>query len=271
MAIRIKQTLYRSPMVRYLYACARSPFDRREAGYLFSNASEYVRALRTKDSEPTVLHTHDGLDIAIRQNRFDAEIVREVYFRRPYTRHVRLRGQPVVIDIGGYIGDFTLFAVRYLGAARVIVCEPTAENFAVLQHNVALNGYGDRVTALDVAVGPPGELALYVDHATAGEVHASSHWYRDGERRAVTSVPLADLLDWQGLDRVDLLKIDCEGGEYAILGEAALETLARIDNVVFEYHEVDGYLERLQAILDRLAEAGFTVHRDGHIVSAVRR
>jgi len=266
----VKRALYRSPAVRYLYARARSPLDRREGDRLFTNGRDYVRALYRKDEDPTVLHTRDGLDIAIRQNRWDAEIVREIFFRRPYTRRTSVGASPVVVDIGGYIGDFTLYAVRYLGAARVVVCEPTLENFDVLRRNVTLNGYEDRVTALNVAVGAPGELTLFVQTDAAGEIHASSQWYRDQPPRTVPSVPLAELLDTHGVERIDLLKVDCEGGEYAILADAPDDVLERTENVVFEYHEVDGFQPMLTKIVDRLTAAGFTLHRDGHIISATR-
>lgn len=266
----VKRALYRSPTARYVYARARSPFDRREGGRLFSNADDYVRALCKKAEEHTVLHTRDGLDIAIRQNRWDAEIVREIFFRKPYTRRTVVGTAPIVVDIGGYIGDFALYALRYLGAQRVIVVEPTHENFEMLQRNVAINGFEDRVTAVNAAVGPPGELTLFVQTDTAGEIHASSQWYSEHEQRTVASIPLAELLATNGVDRVDLLKVDCEGGEYAILTDAPADVLDRIENIVFEYHEVDDYQSKLERILDRLTSAGFALHRDGHIISATR-
>ena len=266
----VKQALYRSSALRFLYARARNPFDRREGAKVFSNADAYARALYEKADGQVVLQTRDGLRIAIRRNRWDAEIVREIFFRQPYTRHTTVGPAPVVIDIGGYIGDFTLYALSRLDASRVIVYEPTLENFQLVQQNVALNGFEDRTTVVNAAVGLPGELTLFVQKDTADEIHASSYWYEEHEHRTVPSFSLEQVFETHDVDLVDLLKVDCEGGEYDILGDVPNALLDRIANVVFEYHEVDGFRPKLEHVLNRLSAAGFTLHRAGHIVSARR-
>lgn len=268
---QIKRRLYRSPTVRNVYARLRSPLDRRQGATLFVNPDVYVRALHEKANGQALLRTHDGLQIAIRRNTWDAEIVREIYFMKPYTEHLPIGPAPVVVDIGGYIGDFTLYAMKYLGASRVIVCEPTRENYDLILRNIELNGYGDEVVALNLAVGVPGELTLYVQKLDRDEVHASTYWYADEERRTVPSVSLEQLLDEHGVQRVDLLKIDCEGGEYDILSDVPAEVLRRIRNIAFEYHEVDDFEPKLARIMNQLTAAGFTMQRPGgHIVLASR-
>ena len=271
MLAALKTTLKRIPLARCAYARVRSLHDRREGAKLFENCDDYVRALYRKADDGVVLRTRDGLAIAIRRNLWDARIVREIFFELPYTRHLRLAPHPVVVDIGGYIGDFALYAARYLGAARVVVYEPTLENFALLARNIDLNGYGDRITAVRRAVGEAGEVKLNVQKLEGDEIHVSAYRYADrAERRRVQSVSLEQLLEAHGLESVDLLKVDCEGGEYDIFPDAPAQALARIRNIAFEYHVVDGWEAKLERATSRLRAAGFALRKDRNIVSAWR-
>jgi FkbM family methyltransferase len=269
MLTSVKSALSRSTLARNAWTWSRSQRDRRQAATQFENADDYLHALRRKGEGEVVLRTHDGLQISIRRNLWDAEIVREMFFQQPYTRHVDLPDTPVVVDIGGYIGDFSLYAVNYLGATRVVTYEPTAENMAILRRNIDLNGYADRITAVGKAVGPAGELLLNVQALDAGEMHASSHWYPEAEQRRIPSVTLDELFAVHDLEHIDLLKVDCEGGEYEIFAEATDQALQRVRNIVFEWHEVDNYRELLDRVRRRLTTAGFSLRTDRHIVTGV--
>ena len=86
--------------------------------------------------------------------------------------------------------------------------------------------------------------------------------------KSVTALSLAKLIEDFHLDAIDLLKIDCEGGEYMILLTAPTEVLGRVKNLVFEFHEIPGFLAQLNAVKKRLASEGFSVHTRGHLVYA---
>jgi hypothetical protein len=61
---------------------------------------------------------------------------------------------------------------------------------------------------------------------------------------------LADVLT----ERCDLLKIDCEGGEFDIFKAADDLSLRGVRRIVLEFHRVAG---DPQELVDRLASAGF--------------
>jgi hypothetical protein len=73
--------------------------------------------------------------------------------------------------------------------------------------------------------------------------------------REIETVSLAGNLRANDLDRIDLLKLDCEGGEYTILEGAAPATLARVERLCLEYHRGLGTLP------ERLAIAGLRLLR----------
>ncbi len=66
---------------------------------------------------------------------------------------------------------------------------------------------------------------------------------------------LSSVIDEHGLDRVDLLKVDCEGAEVAALRGLRDEHWARVSRVVVEVHDRGGALD---AVLGMLARHGFT-------------
>lgn len=221
-----------------------------------------------KRRENSVLRTWDGLKVTIRDNYWDARIVREAFIEKPYLKYFSRSQSPVIIDIGAYIGDFSLYAAKYLNA-RVIAYEPTAENFAMLQENVRINNLEHRVEVVNKAVGLSGEISLGIEKNDQ-EIHVSRYLYPDGEQRTVQSVSLQEIFSTHGIEKVDLLKVDCEGGEYDIFPTAPDHLFARIQNIVFEHHPVEDYEKKIDDIIVKMTRLGYTVHRHGILVYATR-
>jgi FkbM family methyltransferase len=266
----IKQLAKKIPMMQAAYSRGRDIYYQLRERQLFRNYPQYQQALQKKENGRMILTTRDGLKICIRQNIWDARIVREIFIEKPYLRYCTLAENPVVIDIGGYIGDFSLYCARYLNASRVIVYEPTRENYEVLLKNIELNDAGRIITPVNKAAGISGDLVLNVQSLNDNEMHVSAYWYEGCERRVVESVSLEQLYASHQLTHVDLLKIDCEGGEYDLLPEAPDAILDITRNIVFEFHQVSGYEEKLNLIRKRLKNAGFTLFQRGIIISACK-
>jgi FkbM family methyltransferase len=274
MIYAIKRFVQKVPVLKQVYELARTGYYELRtniaAKKLFVNSGEFYRALKEKGEGKVIIRTHDGLSIAVRRNIYDARIIREIFVDKPYIRHFTLPAEPVVVDIGGYIGDFSIYAVKYLNARRVIVYEPTAENFRILKQNIENNSFQDRITAVNKAVSDSDEIILSTQVLDGEEVHASRYLYQDAEHRRIPSVTLAELFEEHQLDLVDLLKVDCEGGEYDIFASVLADLFGRIKNIVFEYHKIENFETKLEGILNRLRSAGYTLQVDGNIVSAYR-
>jgi FkbM family methyltransferase len=60
------------------------------------------------------------------------------------------------------------------------------------------------------------------------------HEGRGAQTLEVSRVPLDDVVHEHRLERIDVLKIDCQGSEYAILYGVSLQTLGRIRTIVVE-------------------------------------
>ena len=77
--------------------------------------------------------------------------------------------------------------------------------------------------------------------AKPGPKMPSEYW---ADLRPVRALTLEQLMAEQGLERIDVLKLDCEGSEFSILrGTTALE---RIGLIVGEYHGEAVFRELVQ-------------------------
>jgi len=66
---------------------------------------------------------------------------------------------------------------------------------------------------------------------------------------------------------IDLLKLDCEGAEYAILMGASAESLARVQRIIMEYHDLDAEHEHTR-LVHFLEGNGFSVRLHANPVHA---
>jgi FkbM family methyltransferase len=135
----------------------------------------------------------------------------------------------VVVDVGAYLGYYTLLAARGSGSSgqvHAFECNPVNHRF--LLHNLRLNGLQTNVVASSSAVtDQPGRLPFFV---RSWDLSAGSLWQESHTRRVV-EVPATTLdheLDGQS---VDVLKMDIEGGEPRAL-DGMTETISASPNLV---------------------------------------
>lgn len=140
----------------------------------------------------------------------------------------------VVFDVGAYVGIFALSAALGAPERQVHAFEPVPESFARLGANLRANGVAN-VRAVQAAVGAAdGETTLFVPEGVWLPSHSSTHeGFRAGARPlTVAQLTLDRYAREQGVERVDLVKIDTEGNEDEVLAGAG-ELFARSRPYVF--------------------------------------
>jgi FkbM family methyltransferase len=128
-----------------------------------------------------------------------------------------------VLDVGANIGTHTLFFSRHVGpAGRVLAFEPQRVVFQTLCANVALNSVTNAWCYPQAVGAEPGELLvpLLDFHGTNNFGGLGLGGHREGDRVTVVT------LDGLALPRCDLIKIDVEGMERAVLA-GAVNLIAR--------------------------------------------
>lgn len=206
---------------------------------------------------PWEIRTRNGGHTFEVRTPLDVWCLKETVLDRCYERYgFAIEPGWTVIDVGGGIGDFTLVAAVAAESGRVIAFEPFAPSFELLERNLARNEI-EGVTAVPQALtGTRREVVLDaedVEPLTIGE--------RDIEPEhgvTVSSIALEDAMARFGLARVDLLKLDCEGGEYDIILGSPAALFDRIERIVMEYHDFGDPGAHLR-LVSALEQRGYTV------------
>jgi len=160
----------------------------------------------------------------------------------------------VIVDVGAYIGTYTLVACKE--GAQVIALEPDPDNYNVLRSNIELNGCTDRVKPLMIAAGSKeGLLPLYKGQSSATSSIVQGFRTATSEVKTHVKVDTLDnILAREGSVhdlRIDYLKIDVEGAEVDVL-RGTEETLKRT-----RYLQIEVYDENLDDVKIMLGKYGF--------------
>ncbi len=122
----------------------------------------------------------------------------------------------VFLDIGANIGYYSVLAGTVVGVhGLVIAYEPEAENFRLLERNIALNGLTN-VRAFRTALGEQaGRGFLHLSRDNRG----NHRLYDDGDGRQTAAVEIVNGDEHVGriTSRLDFIKVDAEGYEARIL------------------------------------------------------
>lgn len=180
-------------------------------------------------------------------NSMDYRLFSDIFLYENY--NLKLSAEPAyIMDCGANTGISTRYFIRRYPQARIAAIEPDQRNFALLQLN--LQGCG--VATFRVAIHHEKRLLQLASDGL------SSYSRRFGETGSgseqVSAVPLQDLVAGLQWPRIDLLKIDIEGGEIAMF-DTQDPWLSRVNVFVIEFHE---YLKNgaTQAILSKIFSTG---------------
>jgi len=175
----------------------------------------------------------------------------------------------VVLDIGAHVGYFAVLASHANPAGSVYAFEPLARVRERLQRNLALNPAGN-VTCVALAVGSPAGTAelFHVREAIPSSSSLSREFMQSIVSRdeltstTVEVVEIDEFVRSHGLERVDLVKIDTETTEAAVI-RGMLRTLER-DHPAVVCEVLDaGVAQSIEALLAPLGYAFFLLTADG--------
>lgn len=124
----------------------------------------------------------------------------------------------VVVDIGAHVGYYTLLAAKQVGpTGKVYAFEPEPGNHTILLKNIGMNSY-DNVVATPMAVSDQtGSSTLYITALDSGRHSVYHHGLPEKGIATVETTTLDVFLESEGWPSIDLIKIDVEGAEVAVL------------------------------------------------------
>lgn len=150
--------------------------------------------------------------------------------------------QPIhVVDIGAQVGTFACWLAHLHPQATVTAFEPSPTTAEFLRANVAQNGLVHRVAVDERAVAGSRGAAAFEDN---GGASGTNGLVATGHRLAtavieVQTVTFDDVVAGAPAP-VDVVKMDCEGGEYALVYASSPASWRSVRRLVLEHHQVAG-------------------------------
>jgi FkbM family methyltransferase len=153
-----------------------------------------------------------------------------------------------VYDIGAQAGFYTLFFSRLVGqSGKVYAFEPFAENIASLISHVRMNAI-ENITVVQVAVADKSGLGGFT--VDCGK-HENGLTRAQGASLLVATVGLDEAVHKHGVALPDLIKMDVEGSEAAVL-EGARRILVQHRPVVFIALHGEEQRRACQSLLEQM-------------------
>ena len=132
-----------------------------------------------------------------------------------------IRRSRCFMDIGANCGIYSVMGCTINPDVRVVAIEPVPKVCAALRNNVERNGFGSRVTVLNVAVGDSnGTVSFHeAEDATMGSLAVNGYKGQRGRVIQVECRTLDSIVEKLSA-KPDFMKIDVEGFESVVLSGA---------------------------------------------------
>lgn len=163
---------------------------------------------------------------------FKEQVLGEIFERNDYEYCFKVEENDIVVDIGATVGEFT-YKILERKPKHCYVVEPLGTFFDALKNN--LEGY----------------QVSFTNAAITNDRYCTIEW--DGQQDNVNTITFSDFIKHNRLNKIDFLKIDCEGGEYDIFTEGNIEFLKTVPKIAVEVHLKEGVLkERFRYFRDTI-------------------
>lgn len=162
-----------------------------------------------------------------------------------------LNSQSVVLDLGAHLGEFSAEMIERFGC-RCLAVEANPKLAATIRSS-------SQLVAVKAAVaGRDGPIQFSVDdNPEASRIGGNA---KGGNVVEVEGLTMKTLMSRHGFTRVDLLKIDIEGAEFALLDSLDDAFLRTIPQITIEFHDFIVELDcarQVEEAKQRLKRLGF--------------
>lgn len=214
----------------------------------------------TKKSH-VIFETKSGIKLKIRTRTTDLMALTNIWLIQEYLDdELNIENNDVVLDIGGHIGLFALFASQFCKKGKIFCFEPIKENYNILLENIELNAVKNIIPFNLAVYDDSKRVKMYLNEDDAGH----SIILPSSKSIQTDSISLKKIFDDNKINLCGFAKIDCEGSEYSIIDALPSEYLKRINKMAIEYHFADSKPELARDLISKIENTGFHVKKKSH-------
>ncbi len=182
----------------------------------------------------------NGIKYKVRANTIDVGVLYEVIVVKSYCQdNLKFEKNDVVIDIGSHIGTFSLLIASNFPDVHIYAFEPQPANFKLLLENISINKLLN-ITAVNKAILDKKSLIRFYENKNNFAGHTFFPNDTTGfDELKVKTVTLENIMDSFSINKVKLLKVDCEGSEYSIFFNCPDNILKKVHSIAVEFHNLD--------------------------------
>jgi len=201
----------------------------------------------------------------------DRSIIKEIFYHKSYSAYFPFYKKCDIIDIGAHKGFFALYAALNCSSdSRIICLEPSKSNYTNLTENINLNGLRNVHMINKAVLSKAGMETLYI-YSPANNSILSEYENiinkRSQKSESIKVVTLPQIIDKFELDKIDFLKLDCEGSEYDILYGLESSVYEKIKVISLEFHDLNDPKKSGHSLALFLTKQGFNIIEFSYIES----
>lgn len=175
-----------------------------------------------------VIHLRDEVDQSVFNEIFKFEEYR-------CAKESIKQAKAPIFDVGAHIGLFSLYCRALNPMAMIYAWEPENNNLKALAENVEVNKLSN-IKIVPTALGDQtGEEKLILSDDNHNH-HLAEYGDHDDKIQVVQVFSLGDFCQQNKIERLALLKMDIEGGEYRVIDGLAKGEWPIVESIVLEYH-----------------------------------
>lgn len=188
---------------------------------LLTSKNNFI-SIQSKD--PRIIEHFDA------SNSFGRYIINQINTDRFYDKMFEGKSNMTVLDIGGNVGLFSLFAQD--SCSKIYPIEPTPDHFYILKE---LTKDYDNIYPQNVALhNKRGNIDFFLNY---GNTTMNSSFNQTDHKITVEGKSLLNLCEDLGITHCDFAKVDIEGSEmFALTDETVSEVKDIIDSWFIEVH-----------------------------------
>lgn len=197
------------------------------------------------------------------------QILEEIYIKKVYDPYVLGKRDMIIADWGGNIGLTSQFFSQY--AKRVYCVEPSKAHGEVINKLIEYNDIKNIKLCPYAISSENGTTKFY--HPENVTMYSMENVMGAAEYEEVETVDTETFFTREGIDHLDLLKLDVEGSESKVITSEGFRKVApKIKVIVGEWHTWD--TQSKDGFMNTFRDLGFDFHwvagTDASVFTAVR-